>query len=111
MLPKSKRLNLSRDFKFVAAGVKIATANFKVMYRFSGEERALVGVALSKQNFKKAVERNRAKRIGFEVLGKIYPSLKDGLNLVIMPKAQIFSSNTEDLTEELKKINDIYKAY
>ena len=110
MLPKSKRLNLSKDFRFVAAGVKVSTANFRVMYRFSGEAEPLVGVALSKQNFKRAVDRNRAKRLSFEVLGKIYPSLKDGLNLVIMPKAQIFSSDIEELTKELKKINDIYKA-
>ncbi|EKD90872.1 MAG: hypothetical protein ACD_30C00074G0007 [uncultured bacterium] len=110
MLPKAKRLNLSKDFKFVASGVKINTHNFKVMYKFKGEEEPLVGVAISKQNFKKAVDRNRAKRLCFEVLKKIYPSLKRGLNLVIMPRAQILQGSTDDLSLELGKINDIHKT-
>ena len=110
MLPKSKRLNLSKDFKFVASGVKINTPHFKVMYKFKGDLEPLAGVAISKQNFKKAVDRNKAKRISFNELKKIYPSLKRGLNLVIMPRAQILSVGEDDLSLELRKINDIFKA-
>ncbi len=102
-LPKSKRLNLKTDFKFVARGAKKETQFLKVFYLFGENTHPLIGISLSKKNFKTAVLRNLAKRRVYAVVEGLYGNLKDNLNLIIMPKEKV-------ITEEIEKIKgDIIK--
>lgn len=110
MLPKSKRLNLTQDFREVAKGVKKETANFRLMFKFSTKHLPKIGIALTKSVFKKAHQRNEVKRRASLAVESVYPLLKSGLNLVIMPKVQILQSNKERLVEELKNVKDIIKT-
>lgn len=107
MLPKSQRLNLKTSFKKVASGRHLEVADFKIMYRFEGEE-AKVGIALSKANFNRAHLRNRAKRLTSKAMELLYPSLRKGLNLVIIPKASVLDKSPEEILDELKTIKDIH---
>lgn len=102
MLSKAQRLNLKTSFRWVASGKSVTTNSFKLFYRFGQNETALVGVSLRSSEFKKSVLRNKAKRICFELARQSYDQLPKGLNLVIMPRAQILETNSEKLSTEFK---------
>ncbi|MBI3485830.1 ribonuclease P protein component [Candidatus Daviesbacteria bacterium] len=110
MLPKFKRLNLKRSFKWVASGNKIDTPFFKIMYQFGENDFPLVGIAASKNNFKKAVDKNRARRLVSVAIQNLYPNLRNNLNLVIMPRAAILEKSPKDIEQTLKNVKAIYKS-
>ena len=109
MLPKRSRLNLTKDFSFVSSGKRLETANFRLVFKNGQNDHPLVGVALTKKSFRKASLRNRARRLSSEAIQRLYPRLKENLNLVIMPKSQILSQKVEDLTKELEGVRDLYQ--
>lgn len=108
MLPKIQRLNLKKDFKWVASGNKKETTNFKLMWRLSDTTGPKVGIALSSQYFKKAHDRNRARRLTSTAIQSLYSSLNKGLNLVIMPKLAVLENSPKELEKELADVKDIY---
>ncbi|MFI5205308.1 MAG: ribonuclease P protein component [Candidatus Paceibacterales bacterium] len=110
MLSKDRRLNLKKDFKWVASGKKTYTSSFKLMYRFGSNPHPLVGIALSSQFFRKANKRNRARRLTSKSVENIYKQLRKDLNLVIMPKPEVLNTKQEDLSRELKYVKDIFTA-
>lgn len=101
MLAKQNRLNLSRNFKFVSAGKRIETPSFKLMFRMGENNHPLVGIALTKKNFRKANLRNKVKRKTAKAIESIYGSLPNQINLVIMPKIKALESSDDDLIKEL----------
>ncbi len=109
MLPKSRRLNLNRDFSRVVAGKKVETHSFKLFFKNGESENPLVGIALSKQYFKKAHDRNKARRISSQAIQSVYNSLRINLNLVIMPKTAVLEKTAEQLIEELKNVKYLYQ--
>src|SRR5258708_6160857 len=109
MLPKSQRLNLKKDFKWVAQGKKIETPSFKLMFIFNQTNLPKVGIALNSTTFKKAVLRNRARRLTSQAVQQVYQNLPSGLNLVIMPKLGVLNQYVETLTQELKNVEHQFK--
>jgi ribonuclease P protein component len=101
MLPKFQRLNLTKDFKFVRSGTRRETANFIIFFRSSENVNPLVGIANSSKVFKKAHDRNRARRLAAQAVQNVYPNLSNSLNLVIMPKVSVLQASVEDLEKEL----------
>ena len=104
MLPKSQRLNLRTSFKWVRSGKRAETPNLVLFHRMGENQGALVGVSISSKVFKKAQERNRAKRLASQAIQQLYPSLLKNLNLVIMPKGSILQAKGEDLVKELTSV-------
>lgn len=102
MLPKSQRLNLKLKFKWVASGKSLTSPNFKLFYRLGENTNPLIGVSIVSAQFKKAVLRNKAKRICFDLAGALYDRLPNNINLVIMPRTQILQKSKESLEEEFK---------
>lgn len=100
MLPKSQRLNLKQKFKWVAAGKSYTSKNFKLFYRFGEGAEPKIGVSIASAQFKKATLRNKAKRICFNMAKKYYHLLHKGVNLVIMPKAQVLDLSEVGLEKE-----------
>lgn len=109
MLSKEKRLNLKKDFTWVASGRKTGNYLVKIYFRSgenpseaSGQVQPRVGIALSKSVFKKAVDRNRARRLvskGFEFL---YNQLPQGINIVAIPRSGVLNLNSEEFTKFLE---------
>lgn len=110
MLAKTSRLNIKKNFKFVVAGQRRETTNFKLYFRVSDNKQPLVGVSVSKKMFRKATDRNRAKRKCFGAVESHLKRLPSAMNLVIMPKASILSQSIEALEEELASVKDLYKS-
>ncbi len=110
MLPKSDRLNLKKDFKWVVSGKRIETPLFTLFAKEGENDHCLVGIALSSKNFKKAHERNRARRLLSVALKQVYPQLRNNLNLVIMPKVAILLSPSEKTLATLENVSAIYST-
>ncbi|MBI2593978.1 ribonuclease P protein component [Candidatus Daviesbacteria bacterium] len=102
MLPKSQRLNLKTNFRWVASGQSYTSKNFKLFYRLGENNEPKIGVSIATSEFKKATARNKAKRICFDMAKKYYQQLHKGINLVIMPKAQVMDLNETELDKEFK---------
>jgi ribonuclease P protein component len=110
MLPKSQRLNLKKDFIPVSKGKRVETVSLTLMFKAGENSLPLVGIALAKKNFRKAVSRNKAKRKASDAVQVVYKRLRKDLNLVIMPKPRILTQNIESLVKELEDVKDLYSS-
>ncbi len=104
MLPKPQRLNLKKDFKWVAAGKKLETKYLKLFIKMGNNEFPKVGVAVSSKVFKKATDRNKAKRVVSAAFGSLYSSLPSAINIVALPKAGVIEVKLGDVLLDLEAI-------
>lgn len=100
MLAKSQRLNLKTNFRWVASGKAYTSENFKFFYRIGKNTVPKIGVSIASAQFKKSVDRNKAKRVCFDLVRKCMDQLHKDLNLVIMPRAQVLIISQEKLEQE-----------
>lgn len=103
MLSKNKRINLAKDFKWVASGKKTETRYLKVFIKMGENEFPKVGIAVSSKVFKKATERNRAKRLISAVFEALCPSLPPAINIVALPKAGVLKVKSGDILLDLEE--------
>lgn len=111
MLKKEKRLNLKKDFRWVREGKKLYLPLFTIFSRQADIVDPQIGIALSKQQFKDATGRNRAKRLTSKAIENLYPSLRKGVKFIIIPKAQVLEKSPEELAESLKNVKDLFEPY
>lgn len=102
MLPREKRLNLKIDFKWVASGKKLESKYLKLFIKFGENEKAKIGIAISSKNFKRAVDRNRARRLAAQAFHDTYYLLPDTINIVALPKSGIVSVKSGDVISDLE---------
>lgn len=103
MLPKSQRLNLKEDFKWVASGKKLETKYLKLFVKLGDNEMPRVGIAVSGKSFKKAVERNRARRLTSAAFEALYSKLPNAINIVALPKAGVIKVKSGDIILDLEE--------
>lgn len=104
MLPKHQRLNLKKDFKWVASGKSRNLQRFNLFIKYGENEFPLIGIATSKKYFKKATDRNRARRLMSKAFEDIYESLPKNVNIIALPKTGVIEVKSEDLSKELKDV-------
>ncbi len=104
MLPKYQRLNLKKDFKWVASGRKLETQNLKLFVKLGENINPRIGIAVSSKNFKKAHERNRAKRLVYQAFQSIIRLLPPAINIIALPKTSVIGVKSSDLGKELESI-------
>jgi len=104
MLPKPQRLNLKKDFKWVVSGKKLETKYLKLFVRYGENTTAKIGIALSSKSFKKAVDRNRARRLTSTAFQTLYSKLPTNVSIVVLPKAGVLSVKSDDLVLDLEGI-------
>ena len=104
MLPKFQRLNLKIDFKWVASGKKIDTKFATLFIKTGDNSTARVGIAISAARFKKANQRNRAKRLLSQALQSIYQKLPQTLNIVALPKVGILKVKSAEVLKDLGNV-------
>ncbi|MBI2018241.1 ribonuclease P protein component [Candidatus Daviesbacteria bacterium] len=104
MLPKSKRLNLKKDFKWVASGKKIESKYAKLFIKIGDNTNPRVSIAVSSSLFKKATERNRARRLVAEAFHNTYYLLPNTINIVALPKHKVLEVKSSDVFLDLQKL-------
>lgn len=103
MLPNLKRLNLKKDFKWVAAGKKLETKYLKLFIKPGDNKIARLGIAGSSKTFKKAVDRNRARRLTSAAFEALYAKLPNTINIVALPKSTIINVKSGDVLLDLEE--------
>jgi|SRR5688500_3529231 ribonuclease P protein component len=112
MLKKELRLNLKTEFKRVAAGKRLETTHFKFfVLKENSNSPVRIGVAVGKKNFRKAHERNKAKRLSFQAIEPHLQNLSKGVNLVIMPKSGVTITPVQELIDEIGTLHYLYKSH
>lgn len=104
MLSKSQRLNLKTDFKWVVTGKKMETKFFKLFVRLGENQFPKIGIAVSSKVFKKAVDRNRAKRLMSAAFEVLYLKLPKTINIVALPKDGVTKVKSGDVLLELESL-------
>lgn len=104
MLPKSQRLNLKKDFKWVATGNKLETRYLRLFIKTGDNVTPKIGIAVSGKSFKKAHERNRAKRLAAEAFQSTAYRLPPTVNIVALPKEGILSVKSNDVLLDLEQV-------
>ncbi|EKD84579.1 MAG: hypothetical protein ACD_38C00193G0008 [uncultured bacterium] len=106
MLPKPQRLNLKKDFKWVASGRKLETQYLKLFVKTGSNQIPKVGIAISAKSFNKANERNRARRLVSSAFESVYLNLPENINILVLPKRGVLNVKSDlvllDLEELLK---------
>lgn len=103
MLPKSRRLDLKKDFKWVANGKKVETKYLKLFAKPGDNQMPKIGIAVSSKVFAKATERNRARRLVSAAFETLYPNLASAINIVALPKAGILKVKSGDILLDLEE--------
>ena len=107
MLPKTQRLNLKKDFKWVASGKKLETKYLKIFVKYgdpSASSGPRVGIATSAKNFKKAIDRNRARRLVSQAFQSTIQLLPSNINIVALPKPGVLSVKSVDILSDLEEL-------
>ena len=106
MLPREKRLIKGRDFdRAYQKGKRTKTQHFNINVLPNRQALTRVGVVVGKKISKKAIERNRAKRVFREAVRVIYDNIRPGLDIVIfVKKPNIQKLKPEALKTELKRV-------
>lgn len=105
MLPKAKRLTKTRDFtKLALQGRPVfgPFATLRVRSLAKGETK--IAFITSTKVFKKAVDRNRAKRRMRAVLRALLPEIPEGLHLLFILKPESRDAKYEFLLAEVKRL-------
>lgn len=103
MLPKSHRLNLKTDFKWVAKGKRIDTKFARLFIKIGDNTAPRVGMAVSAKVFINATQRNRAKRLLSQALQSTINYLPSTINIVALPKQGILEVKSADVLKDLEE--------
>lgn len=103
MLPRKKRLNLKKDFKWVASGKKIYTKHITLFIKMGDNLIPRVGIATSSKVFKKSTQRNKAKRIVSSSFESIYERLPKNINIVALPKIGVLDVKSGNVLLDLEE--------
>ncbi len=99
--PRSARLLLSRDFKEVFDRGASIVGKLMVIWVGDGKGDGLrVGVVASKRTFRRAVDRNRAKRLLRETFRMKHSSFNAKRDLVIIARRRILDARRQEVERE-----------
>lgn len=105
MLPKKNRLTRCEGFSSVyLKGFYAAENGIAIKYLGSDLPVTRIGFSVGKSFSKKAVQRNRARRVLQEICRFYMQSLKNGFDIIIMPKSGQESIEFEKTKDILKKL-------
>lgn len=103
MLPRERRLTSNHEFKRVRrSGRKVATPFFDLYYLQVGEAPSRFGFVVSTKLDKRAVKRNRIKRIFREEVRLLLSGVKAGFDLIFWVKRQSLEAETEQVRTTLR---------
>lgn len=88
----------------MAAGQKIEDSLLKIFYRPGSDPISKLGIALSSSVFKRAVDRNRARRLTSKAFEDLYDRIADKQNIIAMPKAGILKKKSDAVARVLEEL-------
>src|SRR3989338_3144687 len=107
-LSKNNRLKRAKDFDFVFHGGTAVKGNvLLIKYRQNRTNKSRFGFIVSAKFFKKAVARNRIKRLLSEIVQSSQGDINRGYDIVVVVNRKAESEDMKaDLKNLLSKLND-----
>lgn len=100
MLPQAKRLNSSKILELKTLGKRVNSTLFSVLYKAGVNNRFSVNI--SKKTYKRAVDRNTAKRKVLAIIHNISPTINGDYSINI--RSKINDIPFLDIKNDLEKI-------
>lgn len=105
MLPAKNRLTKKTDFSNVyRKGVFLGEGPLSLKMASNGSKVTRIGFSIEKKFFKKAVERNRMKRLLRDAFHKNLEEIKSGLDIVVFYKKNELNPDFKTISGLTKKI-------
>ncbi len=107
-----KSLRHSSEFRFLKqSGRRIQTYNFLIHFKEApvAATYSKVGLTVSTKIDKRAVVRNRIKRLIKEALIKLMPSVKMPIDIVVIARKNLSDNSLAEVVKELKKALSSHK--
>ena len=105
MLPSKNRLTKGTDFNNVyRKGTFFSEGPLSLKTASNNLENTRIGFSIEKKFFKKAVERNRMKRLLREAFQQNLKNVKKGLDIVVFYKKNESDPDLKIISELVKKI-------
>ena len=104
---RKQRLCTQADFRSVFSGSKASRDSyFRILARGNSRDMCRLGMAVSRKTCRKAVERNRLKRIIRESFRQHYQELVSGggIDLVVLPTATAATICNKELVRSLERL-------
>ena len=105
MLPRENRLVRKPDFEKVKEkGEKFQSNLFGLLVYSTSNKTSRFGFVISTKLSKKAVKRNRVKRVLREQVRLLLPRIKPGFDVVFLGKKALLESSYEEIGSEVKRL-------
>ncbi|MCD6550111.1 ribonuclease P protein component [bacterium] len=105
MLPKENRLKKQKDFDRVfGKGESYKTNFFTIRFVENNLDKTRFGFVVSKKIHKKAVVRNKNKRRLREIIRKMLPDIKQGIDAVIIVKKDLSQEDFQAIERQVKEL-------
>ena len=98
---KKDRLLNPKDYSFVFEKPhRVGNGNLTILFRDNKKEHSRLGLIIAKKNVKKAVERNRVKRLIRESF-RYHKTKLQGLDIIVIAKRGINSFKNNEILQNL----------
>ena len=105
MLAKKYKLHLKKDLDLVyKKGRRFGTNSLSISYIITKDEISKFAVFVPKKIFKKAHDRNRAKRRIFELIRTNYDNFPSNLAVIFFAKKEVIDQDFVLLQKEIEEI-------
>ncbi len=105
MLSKKRRIKKKKEFEDVfKKGDKFASALFTIRVQKNTLSFSRFAFASPSKVFRKAVERNRARRIMRGLVEELFESIKEGLDIIFIAKRDIIKASHEEAKKDMEEI-------
>lgn len=105
MLPREKRLRAERDIRRVyQKGSFFSLRPFNINYVPNRLGFTRLAFVINKKVAKKAVDRNKVKRLFREAFRQLYATLPSGYDVVVGIKREALKIKLEEIATEAKKV-------
>ncbi|HPY08754.1 MAG: ribonuclease P protein component [Patescibacteria group bacterium] len=102
MLKKENRISLNKDFdRTFRSGKSFIGKNLKIKVVDNNLEKTRLGIIISAKVSKKAVVRNKYKRLIREIIKKELANISPNKDLVIVVFKEILDKNSQEIEKEL----------
>jgi len=102
MLKKENRISLNKDFdRTFRSGKSFIGKNLKIKVVDNNLEKTRFGIIISAKISKKAVVRNKYRRLIREIIKKELLNISSGKDLVIIVFKEILDKNSQEIEKEL----------
>jgi len=104
VLAKSKRLNLTRKEEIFEKGKRVGSPLLFLFFEKRDDSKTKIALVAGKKIDKRAVVRNRIKRLMAEGIREYWGGLRGGYNMVLVARGAILKKELVEIKNEIGRL-------